>query len=103
MYSVTSFGWFVFFLVSESFDSASDVLYILRLHYKLLILKDYFQYSVFNVQCWASAHGLKWTLPLERDTIYLVGLSGLEPPTSRLSGVRSNRLSYKPGCFCFVF
>ena len=28
-----------------------------------------------------------------------VGLSGLEPPTSRLSGVRSNRLSYKPPCF----
>ena len=26
-----------------------------------------------------------------------MGLSGLEPPTSRLSGVRSNRLSYKPG------
>ena len=26
----------------------------------------------------------------------LMGLSGLEPPTSRLSGVRSNRLSYKP-------
>ena len=28
-----------------------------------------------------------------------MGLSGLEPPTSRLSGVRSNRLSYKPTCF----
>ena len=27
---------------------------------------------------------------------YVVGLSGLEPPTSRLSGVRSNRLSYRP-------
>ena len=27
---------------------------------------------------------------------HTVGLSGLEPPTSRLSGVRSNRLSYKP-------
>ena len=26
----------------------------------------------------------------------LVGSSGLEPPTSRLSGGRSNRLSYKP-------
>ncbi len=31
--------------------------------------------------------------------IALVGLSGLEPPTSRLSGVRSNRLSYKPISF----
>ena len=29
-------------------------------------------------------------------TLPMVGLSGLEPPTSRLSGVRSNRLSYKP-------
>ena len=28
-----------------------------------------------------------------------MGLSGLEPPTSRLSGVRSNRLSYKPSFF----
>jgi hypothetical protein len=26
----------------------------------------------------------------------MVGSSGLEPPTSRLSGVRSNRLSYEP-------
>ena len=30
--------------------------------------------------------------------LLLMGLSGLEPPTSRLSGVRSNRLSYKPMC-----
>ncbi len=27
----------------------------------------------------------------------MVGLDGLEPSTSRLSGVRSNHLSYKPG------
>ena len=34
----------------------------------------------------------------------LVGLSGLEPPTSRLSGVRSNHLSYKPsGLFIRFF
>ena len=30
-----------------------------------------------------------------------LGLSGLEPPTSRLSGVRSNRLSYKPFFYGF--
>ena len=28
----------------------------------------------------------------------MVGLSGLEPETSRLSGGCSNQLSYKPGC-----
>ena len=32
----------------------------------------------------------------QNGTLIPVGLSGLEPPTSRLSGVRSNRLSYKP-------
>ncbi len=33
----------------------------------------------------------------------LVGLSGLEPPTSRLSGARSNLLSYKPIWRFFVY
>ena len=35
----------------------------------------------------------------------LVGLSGLEPPTSPLSGVRSNHLSYKPVeiFYCLLF
>jgi hypothetical protein len=28
--------------------------------------------------------------------MFLVGRGGLEPPTSRLSGVRSNHLSYRP-------
>ena len=31
-----------------------------------------------------------------RDFRRLVGSSGLEPPTSRLSGARSNHLSYEP-------
>jgi hypothetical protein len=33
--------------------------------------------------------------------INLVGLGGLEPPTSRLSGVRSDQLSYRPKSFLF--
>ena len=38
-------------------------------------------------------------------SVPMVGSSGLEPPTSRLSGVRSNHLSYEPifvaVCRCF--
>ena len=33
---------------------------------------------------------------LSYDPFILVGLGGLEPPTSPLSGVRSNHLSYRP-------
>ena len=32
----------------------------------------------------------------------MVGLNGLEPSTSRLSGVRSNQLSYRPA-FLYIF
>ena len=45
-------------------------------------------YSVFNFQGTISPS-------------LAMGLSGLEPPTSRLSGVRSNRLSYKPAFLLF--
>ena len=38
----------------------------------------------------------QFALCAAKRTLSVVGLSGLEPPTSRLSGVRSNRLSYKP-------
>ena len=33
----------------------------------------------------------------------MVGSSGLEPPTSRLSGARSNHLSYEPISYLRVF
>ena len=49
-------------------------------------------YSVFN------EHFLSRVSPLKAfcDSLSLVGTSGLEPPTSRLSGARSNHLSYAP-------
>ena len=34
--------------------------------------------------------------PMVSNIKLLMGLNGLEPSTSRLSGVRSNQLSYKP-------
>ena len=39
------------------------------------------------------------TTELLRKQFYMVGLNGLEPSTSRLSGVRSNQLSYRPIIF----
>ena len=32
----------------------------------------------------------------------MVGLGGLELPTSPLSGVRSNQLSYRPKCMTYL-
>ena len=46
--------------------------------------------------CSARFQALRETSYFLSQVSLLVGLSGLEPPTSRLSGVRSNRLSYKP-------
>ena len=61
----------------------------LLLSSKLQLSVRFFPYSVFNEQ----------SLVLLKKQKYLVGLSGLEPPTSRLSGGCSNQLSYKPMVF----
>ena len=49
-----------------------------------------FQKSDFNI------HHCCWILKSNLCSVRMVGTSGLEPPTSRLSGGRSNQLSYEP-------
>ena len=44
----------------------------------------------------AALSQLSYCPVVERPACLMVGLSGLEPLTSRLSGVRSNQLSYRP-------
>ena len=60
-------------------------------HYLCLIFDDvYIQLLVCSYIC-----SFQGTIQFA-ELLQRLGLSGLEPPTSRLSGVRSNRLSYKP-------
>ena len=86
-YSFSCVAYFA--TLAKLFMLSSDVLlYLIFAKFDTL---RFFQYSVFKVQTvetfWAS---------IPNDFSFGMGLSGLEPPTSRLSGVRSNRLSYKP-------
>ena len=53
---------------------------------------------LFRRWCISFDRRVRWYTREKKCARYgkVVGLSGLEPPTSRLSGVRSNRLSYRP-------
>ena len=71
--------------------------FILKLFPQHFIVVEYFQcfphlhyflISLFNFQ--------GTSLWRKLFIFFMVGTSGLEPPTSRLSGVRSNHLSYAP-------
>ena len=53
-------------------------------------------YSVFNEHFFSQKKGITLC------PVILVGSSGLEPPTSRLSGARSSLLSYEPVSFPVV-
>ena len=56
-------------------------------------------YLIHKLTCMQFSRYNHWLISLSL-TAYMkykpMGLSGLEPPTSRLSGVRSNQLSYEP-------
>ncbi len=63
--------------------------------------KRYFRYQYKSLNDNQFRQGIDWRSFLGSELIYAThhsfgSLSGLEPPTSPLSGVRSNHLSYKP-------
>ena len=76
-------------IVVESSDSYPVSFYLYSaLHLIILLYLLYFiQFSRCNLVLFSTFYV---------EMTRLVGLSGLEPPTSRLSGGRSNQLSYKP-------
>ena len=76
-------------LLSQFFGETAFGFTHLRSLQKIFSLHITLLCSVFKVH----SHKLLLVLSCFRR---MVGLSGLEPPTSRLSGARSNRLSYKP-------
>ena len=55
-----------------------------------------FTFCLSSFRLAASTLETNFTLHYAVFKVLLVGSSGLEPPTSRLSGVRSNQLSYEP-------
>ena len=72
--------------------SYRDLLFeIVDFAFKILVFK-YFRIS--SLYLLSSLFSFQCTLRLAKRT--MVGSSGLEPPTSRLSGVCSNQLSYEP-------
>ena len=53
------------------------------------------KYSPYGIRTRVTAVKRRCLNPLTNGP-YKMGTSGIEPPTSRLSGVRSNHLSYAP-------
>ena len=91
---------FELLFLDHSKDNSSDVF---SLSLRLRIDSSYMQFSRYILiqETFLKSAGLS-DLSSSSDSVGLshpVGLSGLEPPTSRLSGVRSNRLSYKPSAY----
>ncbi len=67
-----------------------------QLSYSPIDVKSHYRNSVPG-KAWNDEAYFSMRVISQRSTgANLVGLSGLEPPTSPLSGVRSNHLSYKP-------
>ena len=62
------------------------------------------KYVLFYLFVYSSIYFIRFSMNMHLQSLaLLVGLDGLEPSTSRLSGVRSNHLSYRPLFLLGVF
>ena len=96
--SLISFMWVIL-------EEIVFYIYPLRKNFKISFFFTHHCFALFNFQSTLylnaefGVRSAEFFIPYSSFCILhsnVVGLSGLEPPTSRLSGVRSNRLSYKP-------
>ena len=97
----TSFSFWIIF------PPFGEIVSIFRWSFTLLLKKDQMllkliSFNLFvlfsiSVRFYSSIYFIRFSMIILRTSFeILVGSSGLEPPTSRLSGVRSNHLSYEP-------
>ena len=97
--------------LSVQVNSSTHCILIISLFFLYEILKVHIEtYKYVSVEitrfelvtpCLQGRCSPNWAIPpgIIQIAFRLMGLNGLEPSTSRLSGVRSNQLSYKPISF----
>ena len=90
---------------SQRISSLGEVEIVFYPFFKVLPFLNWISYNFLFVVSLFNFQRPLHSSALEASEWYLVGTNGLEPSTSRLSGVRSNHLSYAPifTLFCALF
>ena len=86
LFCFSTFRW------NRSFPTLQKNLYFFHLHDLDLISHHFYMLTICSFYSSFALFSFQWSQSFR----FLVGSSGLEPPTSRLSGARSNHLSYEP-------
>ena len=89
-----------FALRPYSLDPLRIIVFLQRFKFKIVVFpKRFVLFLTFDFSLYFAflfVQFSSYTNPPTSMRFGMVGTSGLEPPTSRLSGVRSNHLSYAP-------
>ena len=90
---------------SQRISSLGEVEIVFYPFFKVLPFLNWISYNFLFVVSLFNFQRPLHSSAFEASEWYLVGTNGLEPSTSRLSGVRSNHLSYAPifTLFCALF